>query len=154
MSPAPVSPMLLTSLLLTSLMVTTTLASCDCGGDMTCYRDQCRTAQEISVLAFEAGKPCESHGDCKEACMQTKKCGPYLRSLRIPPLKHEDECVSDSDCKNKDESCIATLRGMECATWKSIMTEVFKLGTPCQSKSQCPEACYTSHENPTCGPFL
>ena len=30
-----------------------------------------------------------------------QKCGPYLRSLRIPPRKHEDECGSDEDCSNK-----------------------------------------------------
>ena len=27
--------------------------------------------------------------------------GPYLRSLRIPPKRHEDECGSDEDCGNK-----------------------------------------------------
>ena len=28
----------------------------------------------------------------------------------------------------QDESCIATLRGLECTTWQAIMTEVFKIG--------------------------
>ena len=28
-------------------------------------------------------------------------CGPFLRSLRIPPMKHEDECGSDEDCGSK-----------------------------------------------------
>ena len=49
-------PMSLTLVTLTSLMVPAVLASCDCAGDTTCYRDQCRTAGQISVLAFEAGQ--------------------------------------------------------------------------------------------------
>ena len=49
-------PMCLTLVTLTSLMVPAVLASCDCAGDLTCYRSQCRTAGQISVLAFEAGQ--------------------------------------------------------------------------------------------------
>merc|ERR1711879_425604 len=116
------------------------LASCDCQGELTCYRNQCRTAAEIALEAFEAGKPCDTHDNCKEACM--------------PPKRHEDECGSDEDCNIEEESCIATLGGMECATWQTIMIEVFKIGTPCKSSSDCPEACYIHHDDPTCGPYL
>ena len=36
-------------------------------------------------------------------------------------------CVSCVICV-QEESCIATLRGTECATWQTIMIEVFKIG--------------------------
>ena len=57
-SPQRLTPplMMLVSLLcLASLMVTTALASCSCGDGQTCYRNQCKTAEEISILAFETG---------------------------------------------------------------------------------------------------
>ena len=44
---------------------------------------------------YISGKPCSSHSDCKEACMKSGECGPYLRSGRIPPVKHEDHCSTD-----------------------------------------------------------
>ena len=60
--------------------------------------------------------------------MNSGKCGPFLRMGRLPPQKHEDQCKDDSNCTGAAESCIATLRGLECRSWQDIMVEVFKLG--------------------------
>merc|ERR1712029_41502 len=144
----------------TSFLVASTYGGCSfsdrtgCADGKTCYNGDCRTAKEIAWIAFEAGKPCSSHSDCKEACMKSGECGPYLRSGRIPPVKHEDQCSTDKDCSSEEDSCIATLRGMECKTWEQLMKEVFKLGTSCSQDSECPEACYINNDPATCGPYL
>ena len=71
---------LMTLSLLVSIMTPPALAACDCEGDLSCYRDKCRTAGEISVLAFEAGKHHEQN--------KTK----YLLAPYVKEIKELYEC--------------------------------------------------------------
>ena len=59
-------------------------------------------------------------------------------------------------------------QGNECTTTEQFIKEEFDIGKhckchtyycllpgmECQSNADCPEACYTAHHNPTCGPFI
>ena len=92
-----------------------------------CLLTICILGQDIDFHTLQ-GKPCNEHSDCPEACMNSGKCGPFLRMGRLPPQKHEDQCKEDSQCSGEAESCIATLRGLECRSWQDLMVEVFKLG--------------------------
>ena len=38
--------------------------------------------------------------------------------------------------------------------WQEFQQTLFAIGRPCSSHSDCPEACYTARETPTCGPWL
>merc|ERR1719350_101164 len=123
-----------------------------------CYKNMCLNATEAMKIAFEIDKPCKSESDCPEACMTGRLtpavCGPYLRVLRLPGATHVPECDSKADCSGEGEECIVRPHGNECTTPENFMEEEFSIGMECQSNADCPEACYTAHDNPTCGPFL
>merc|ERR1739840_4567 len=59
-------------------------------------------------------------------------------------------CATDADC----------MEGYECTQSGSApafcfnSTRYYKIGCPCTQHEDCPEACYLSREDPTCGPWL
>merc|ERR1711892_32724 len=128
-----------------------------CPADENCYKNLCLDAREIMKLAFEIGKPCTEDADCPEACMtglNEPVCGPYLRSLRLPEAQHEPECKKQADCAGQEKMCIVRPKGNECRTPAEYMQDEFAVGLECVTHLDCPEACYTAFDNPTCGPYL
>merc|ERR1712098_130580 len=58
-------------------------------------------------------------------------------------------CSTDSDCGE----------GGECQVGQTFAfcfnhTQHYKIGCPCETHDDCPEACYSGREVPTCGPWL
>merc|ERR1712203_845053 len=61
-------------------------------------------------------------------------------------------CQGDHDCDlQREESCYKNI----CLNATQIMQLAFQIGKPCESDSDCPEACMSGHLTPAvCGPYL